>query len=175
MRRVALVLVAASVLTVGLTTGPASAQKAKKIVSCQKDKNINENIQTAFATYLTGVTTAEKMANIQDGDKIAPISDEGAAIAAANGQTSSATTTYPVSIQASCDGKKNATFTYDLAIQVPRPITNPPSSGIGLEFAGDAVLVKGKWLISGATVCDLIGQNPQTPGLGDKCLDALTG
>ena len=175
MRRVALVLVAASVLTVGFATGPASAQKAKKIASCQKDKKINENIQAAFATYLTGETTDAKMANIEDGDKIAPISEEGSRIAAANGQTDSATTTYPVSINATCDGKKNATFTYDLAIRVPKPITNPPSSGIGLEFAGDAVLVKGKWLISGATVCDLIGQNPQTPGLGDKCLEALTG
>jgi hypothetical protein len=166
-------LVAVSVLGIGFTAGPAQAAKEKKITSCKKDKLLAEHIQTAFNTYLGGSTTAEKMAGVQDGDKIAPISDEGARIAAANGQTSSSTTTYAVSIKPTCDGKTGATFTYDLAINVPKPVTNPPSSGIGLNFAGDAALVKGKWLISGSTVCDLIGQNPQTPGLGEKCLAAL--
>jgi superfamily II DNA/RNA helicase len=70
--------------------------------------------------------------------------------------------------------KTAATFTYDLG-RVPRPITGPPSTGFGLSFAGDAVLdkKKGVWLISSATICDLIGQNPNTPGLGAECLAAI--
>lgn len=174
MRRVALVLVAVAVMSVGFTAGPASAQKGKKITSCKKDKKINENIQAAFVPFFLGETSAARAASVQDGEKIISILDESTAAAAAAGQTSSATATYPVSIEATCDGKKAATFSYDLALQVPKPVTNPPSSGIGLDFAGDAVLVKGKWVVSGATICDLVGQNPNTPGLGQKCLDAIS-
>jgi hypothetical protein len=166
-------LVAVSVLGIGVTAGPAEA-KTKKITVCKKDKKINENIQAAFATYFTGATSAEKMANVQDGDKISSISDEALKAAQASGQAgTSTTTTYPVSIDASCDSKTTATFEYDLALGVPKPVTSPPSTGIGLNFAGDAAIVKGKWLISGATVCDLLGQNPATPGLGARCLAAL--
>jgi hypothetical protein len=172
MRRLALVLLAVAVAGVGITAAPAGAQKAKKVTSCQKDKKLDENIAKAFNQYLGAETTAEKLKYVQDGDKIAPISDEGAAAAAAAGQTSSATATQIYKVTATCDGKKAATFTYDLGV-VPRPISGPPSTGFGLNFAGDAVLVKGVWFVSGATVCDLIGQNPRTPGLGDKCLAAI--
>lgn len=173
MRRVAVMLVAVSVLGIGVAAGPAEA-KTKKITVCKKDKKINENIQAAFATYFTGDTSADKMANVKDGSKISAISEEALAVARAGGQAGTATTTtYPVSIDATCDSKKTATFQYDLALGVPKPVTSPPSSGIGLDFAGDAVLVKGKWLISGATVCDLLGANPATPGLGARCLAAL--
>jgi hypothetical protein len=174
MRRVALVLVAAMVLGTGaVTAAPATAAKEKKIKSCKKDKKVAEHIQDAFNVYLTSDSSEDKMEFVQDGEKLISISDEGSAAAAAAGQTTSDTTTYAVDLQVTCDGKKAATFTYDLAINLPKPVTNPPSTGIGLDFAGDAVLVKGKWLITGATVCDLIGQNPNTPGLGEKCLDAI--
>src|SRR5205085_1250669 len=84
-----------------------------------------------------------------------PISDKGAAAAAAAGQTSSDTATQIFKLTPTCEGKAAATFTYDLG-RVPRPITGPPSTGFGLSFAGDAVLdkKKGVWLISSATVCD---------------------
>ena len=171
MRRVAILLAGAIVLSsMVFTAGPASAAKVK---SCQKDKKIAENIQAAFNQYLTGETSTDKMKLIQDGTKLIAISDEGAAAALAAGQTSSDKTTLAVEIDATCDGKKAATFNYDLAVGVPKPVTSVPSTGIGLNFAGDAVLEKGVWLISGATICDLIGQNPNTPGLGDKCLAAL--
>jgi hypothetical protein len=173
MRRVVLLLVAASIMSVGLMAGPAGA--AKKITDCKKDKNLEANITKAFNAYLGGLTTAEKLKYIEDGPKIAPISDEGAAAAAAAGQTSTDTATQIFKVTATCDGKKAATFTYDLG-RVPRPITGPPSTGFGLSFAGDAVLdKKGVWLISAATVCDLIGQNPNTPTLGAKCLAAIGG
>ena len=174
MRRVVLLLVAASIMSVGLMAGPAGA--AKKITNCKKDKNLNANIAKAFDQYLSGDTTADKLKYIQDGDKIAPISDEGAAAAAAAGQTNTSTTTLTYNVQAKCDGKKAATFTYDLATGVPKPVTAPPTKGLGLNFAGDAVLdkKKGVWLISAGTICDLIGQNPNTPGLGDKCLQAIS-
>ena len=73
MRRVVLLLVAASIMSVGLMTGPASA--AKKITDCKKDKNLVANITKAFDTYLGGTTTAEKMTYIQDAAKLTPISD----------------------------------------------------------------------------------------------------
>ena len=175
MRRVVLLLVAAAIMSVGLMAGPAGA--AKKVTDCKKDKNLVPSITKAFNTYLGGATTAEKMTYIQDAAKVAPISDEGAALAAANGQTNSTTATQIFKLEATCQGKTAANFTYDLGV-VPRPITGtPPSTGYGLKFAGDAVLdkKKGVWLISSATICDLIGQNPQTPGLGDKCLQAIGG
>jgi hypothetical protein len=172
MRRVVLVLVAASIMAIGLMAGSAGA--AKKVTDCKKDKNLEASLTKAFNTYLGGLTTAEKLKYIEDGDKIAPISDEGARIAAQTGQTTADTATQIFKLTATCDGKKAATFTYDLG-RVPRPITGPPSTGFGLSFAGDGVLdKKGVWLISGATVCDLIGQNPNTPGLGQKCIDAIS-
>jgi len=175
MRRVALMLVAISVLGIGFTAGPASAaSKPAKITTCKKDKNLNANIQAAFANYFTADGTANKLAQVQDGTKIATYSDQATAAAQASGQAgTSSTTTYPVKIQATCDGKATATFTYDLALNIPKPVTNPPSTGVGLNFAGDAALVKGKWLITGGTVCDLLGANPATPTLGAQCTAAL--
>lgn len=172
MRRVAILLATTLALSAFVFAGPASAAKVK---SCQKDKKLAENIQTAFNQYLTSETSTDKMKLVEDGTKLIAISDEGSAAAAAAGQTSADKATLAVAIKPTCDGKKAATFKYDLAVGVPKPITSIPSTGIGLNFAGDAVLSKGVWLISGATVCDLIGQNPNTPGLGDKCLNALTG
>ena len=176
MRRVALLLVAVSVLGIGITAGPAQAAKEKKITDCKKDKNLDANIAKAFDTYLSGDTTAIKMSLVEDGDKIAPISDKGAAAALANGQTNSSTTTQTFNVQATCDGKKAATFTYDLATGIPKPVTAPPTKGLGLNFAGDAVLSKkGVWLVSALTVCDLIGKNPLTPTLGAECLAVVGG
>jgi hypothetical protein len=172
MRKFAVLLLAFAVVGVGITAAPAGAQKQKKITSCKKDKNLDENIAKAFNQYLGATTTTEKLTYVEDGAKIAPISDEGAAAAAAAGQTNPTTATQIYKVTATCDGKKAATFNYDLGV-VPRPITGPPATGFGLNFAGDAVLQKGVWLISAATICDLIGQNPRTPGLGAKCLAAI--
>jgi hypothetical protein len=174
MRRVLLLLVAAAIMSVGLMAGTAGA--AKKITNCKKDKNLAANITKAFDTYLGGTTTAEKMTYIQDAAKLTPISDKGAAAAAAAGQTNTSTATQIFKLSPTCDGKKAATFTYDLGV-VPRPITGPPTTGYGLNFAGDAVLdkKKGVWLISSATICDLIGANPNTPTLGAECLAAIGG
>jgi hypothetical protein len=172
MRRLVLLIVSVAIVSIGFMTGPAGA--AKKITDCKKDKNLDANITKAFNQYLGAETSVEKLKYIEDGTKIQPISDEGARVAAASGQTTSDTATQIFKLTATCDGKKAATFTYDLG-RVPRPITGPPSTGFGLSFAGDAVLdKKGVWLVSGATICDLIGQNPNTPGLGQKCLDAIS-
>ena len=172
MRRVVLLLVAASIMSVGLMAGPASA--AKKITSCQKDKNVNANIQAAFVPFFLGATSADRVKTVADGTKITALLDESTAAAQAAGQSSSSTATYPVAIQATCDSKTTATFTYDLALGLPKPVTNPPSTGVGLKFAGDALLKKGKWLISAGTICDLIGANPNTPTIGPRCLDAIS-
>jgi hypothetical protein len=173
MRRLVLLIVSAAIVSVGFMAGPAGA--AKKITDCKKDKNLEANITKAFNLYLGGTTTAEKMTLVQDAAKLTPISDEGAAAAAAAGQTTSDTATQIYKLTPTCDGKTTATFTYDLG-RVPRPITGPPATGFGLSFAGDAVLdkKKGVWLVSSATICDLIGQNPNTPTLGAKCLDAIS-
>jgi hypothetical protein len=175
MRRVLLLLVAAAIMSVGLMAGPAEA-KTKKITDCKKDKNLTANITKAFNTFLGGLTTAEKMTYVQDAAKVAQTSDKGAAAAADAGQTSTDTATQIFKLTPTCDSKTTATFTYDLG-RVPRPITGPPSTGFGLSFAGDAVLdkKKGVWLISSATICDLIGANPNTPTLGAECLAAIGG
>ena len=172
MRRVVLLVVAASIMSIGFMAGPAAA--AKKITDCKKDKKLNENIQAAFVPFFLGETSAARAASVQDGTKIIPMLDKSTAAAQAGGQSTSSTVTYPVSIEATCDGKKAATFTYDLATGIPKPVTNPPSTGIGLDFAGDAALVKGKWVITAGTICDLIGANPATPTLGAECLDAIS-
>lgn len=176
MRRVAILLVAASVLGIAVSAGPASAAKEKKITSCKKDKNLDENIQAAFIPFFTGKTGAERVANVEDGDKITAIVQESTDAAAAGGQTTAGTITLPVAIAATCDGKKAATFEYDLALAQPATAaSNPPATGVGLAFAGDAVLTKGKWVITALTICDLIGQNPNTPGIGERCQDAAFG
>ncbi len=81
---------------------------------------------------------------------------------------SSTTTTAAVDIQATCDGKKAATFTYDLAVGLPKPVTGSAVHRHRPDFAGDAVLTKkGVWFISGAArSVTSSGQNPNTPGLG---------
>ena len=177
MRRVILVLLAATVMSLGFTAGPADAAKTKKITDCKKDKALNANIAKAFDTYLSGDTVAIKMTYVENATKVQPISEKGAAAALAAGQTNTSTTTLTYNVQAKCDGKASATFTYDLATQIPKPVTAAPTKGLGLNFAGDAVLdkKKGVWLISGATICDLIGKNPNTPTLGAECLAAIGG
>jgi len=180
MRRVALVLLATSLLSVGVLAGPAGAgvdakaKKSAKITDCKKDKNSAENIRAAFTPFFLGASTADKLAGIADGDKLVAIIDESTAAANASGQGGSATTaTYPVIVEVTCDGKTAATFKYDLALNQPRNLTTPPTKGAGLSFVGDAELVKGKWKVAGATLCDLVGANPATPTLGAKCLTAL--
>src|SRR5262245_21256445 len=95
MRRVVLLIMVLAVATmgVGLMAGTAGAQKAKKVTDCKKDKNLDAKITKAFNQYLGADTSAEKLKYIEDGPKIQPISDEGAAAAAAAGPTSSDTAT----------------------------------------------------------------------------------
>ncbi len=175
MRRVAILLAATMALSAFVFAGPATAANptAKKITSCKKDKKLNENIPLAFVPFFLGETSAERAGSVQDGDKITALLEESTKAAQAAGQSSADKATYPVAIVAECDGKTGATFTYDLALGLAKPVTNPPSTGAGLNFAGDAVLVKGKWLISGLTVCDLLGANPATPTIGQRCQDAV--
>lgn len=174
MRRVALLLVLTLVVGVGFTASPAVAQKKKsaKITACKKDKNLNSNLEKAFDQFLTGSTTAEKMQYIEDGDKVGTFVEEGAKEAAERGQTNPNTANVTVNLQATCTGKKTAEFTYDLAIGLPKPVTSKPATGVGLNQAGDAVLTKkGQWLITGATICDLIARG--NPDRGSRCLNAL--
>ncbi|MFM8304578.1 MAG: hypothetical protein ACKOA9_09815 [Actinomycetota bacterium] len=170
MRRVALLLAGAMVLSTVAFAGPASAAK---VTSCSKDKKLNVNIQKAFIPFFVGTTATEKVANVQDGDKITTVVEESTQAARSGGQTASGTVTVPVEVKATCDGKKAAIFTYDLALNQPAGTeNNPPATGAGLNFAGDAVLQKGKWVIAALTICDLIGQNPNTPTIGQRCQDA---
>ncbi|MFO1538705.1 MAG: hypothetical protein ACKOVH_12945 [Actinomycetota bacterium] len=179
MRRVAILLVASLALGTGLVTAasPAFAAKKKtaKITSCKADKNLNVNVQQAFIPFFAGQTAAEKVAKVKDGTKIQASVEISTAAARAGGQSSAGTVTIPVKIQATCDGKNGATFFYDLALnQPPSAVSTPPATGAGLNFSGDAVLVKGVWLIDAVTICDLIGKNPNTPTLGADCTKAAT-
>jgi hypothetical protein len=174
MRRVALVMVAAMVLGTGLaTTASPAFAKEKKIKSCQKDKNLNANIQAAFIPFFEGATATDKASSVDNGDAIIPMLEASSKAALESGQSDPSKVTYPVEIDATCDGKAAATFQYDLAVNQPRGTV--PSTGLGLAFAGDATLVKGKWLITALTICDLIGANPNTPTLGQECQDAALG
>ncbi|MBM3693994.1 MAG: hypothetical protein FJW77_12000 [Actinobacteria bacterium] len=179
MRRVAILLVASLALGTGLVTAasPAFAAKKKtaKITSCKADKNLNVNVQQAFIPFFTGQTAAERVANVLDGTKILAPVEVSTAAARASGQSSAATVTIPVKVVATCAGKTGARFTYDLALNQPASaVSSPPATGAGLNFAGDAVLVKGKWLIDPLTVCDLIGRNPSTPTVGPDCIKAAS-
>jgi hypothetical protein len=172
MRRVAALLVAASIssLAFGLFAGPASA--AAKVTDCKKDKKLNPNITKALDAYLTGATSADQMKFVQNGAKIVPFSEQSRQEAAAKGQTSADTKTLTFGLKATCDGKKAATFTYDLALNVPKSATTTPTKGAGLNFSGDAVLdtKKGVWLISALTICDLLGGGDAA--LGQQCAQA---
>lgn len=160
MRRVALLLVSASLVGAAVFSGgPAGAAKnAKKVTSCKQDKKINENIAKAFDAFLSGTVVADQVKYVQNGDKVAPFVQEGLQEAADKGQSTSDTMTLTFGVDATCDGKKAATFSYDLALGVAR---TPPTSalkGAGLSFQGDAILdtKKGQWYISALTICDLI-------------------
>jgi hypothetical protein len=115
------------------------------------------------------------VSKVKDGTKIQPSVEISTAAAKASGQSTASTVTIPVKVVATCDGKTGATFTYDLALNQPlTAVSTPPATGAGLNFSGDAVLVKGAWLIDAATICDLIGKNPTTPTLGADCIKAAT-
>lgn len=165
MRRLVVLVVAAAVMALGAFGG--SAHAAKKITNCKKDKKLDENIAKSFQAFLSRSPGHEDL--LEKGDVLAQFIEEGR-----RANPNPTNKTWVVDLQATCDGKKAATFTYDLAL-TDATATSAPTKGLGLNFAGDAILdkKKGIWLISALTVCDLLGQNPATPGIGDRCIAAV--
>jgi hypothetical protein len=163
-RRLGMLIVAVSVAAALVVAAPASAKKAKKVTKC--DARAGELIQAAFIQYFVAPTAAEKVKYVKDGKKIVASTDASIAANAEAGLTPPDVYSVPVDLKATCDGKKAATFTYDIA-RIPKTAT-PPSTvpagtkGFGLSLTGDAVLdtKKGQWLVTAATICDLMNGSP---------------
>lgn len=163
-RRLGILIVVASVAGALLVASPASAKKTKKVTKC--DSRASELIQTAFIQYFVAPTAAEKVKYVEDGKKIVAATDASITANAEAGLTPADVYSVPVDLKATCDGKKAATFTYDIA-RIPKTPT-PPSTvpagttGFGLSLTGDAVLdtKKGQWLVTAATICDLMNGSP---------------
>jgi len=161
------VVIAAGTLVVGTTAATAGASTASKITKCVP-KTAGKGIQKALVAFLTGATGADKVALVDvaadQRDALAAAVDASGAAAEAQGLALPVTA---AKTKATCSGKKAATFTYDL---VNKDTGDPLLPG----QAGDAVLKKGKWLLSAVFVCDLGDQNPAGAGaISTQCYTAI--
>jgi hypothetical protein len=174
MRKVLAVLTAATVIGVMALAGPAGAapkppkpppkeskctSKSQKAITFSMDAFLNPAAGGARATY------------IQNGDKISSILDTTFQAAKTAGLLKFSTIS--AGLTSKCTGKTMASFTYDLRyLDATTGTTQPP---LGLHNAGGAVLVKGKWLITPQTVCDLlslIGMVIPGATYGQQCYQA---
>jgi hypothetical protein len=132
----------------GSPSGPKPPPKESKCSSSS-----TKGITYAMTQFLIGNGGAGKAAWVQNGAPLASVLDATFTAAAQAGLVKATQNTVPASIQSRCTGKTTASFTYDLQYQ--DKATGTTQAPLGLHNAGSAVLVKGRWLVTAQTVCDL--------------------
>jgi hypothetical protein len=168
------VVLGATFFVATATGASASVADQKKETKCNAKKSA-KGIQKSFNTFFLGETGEDKVKNVdltkEEAVGVAAAIQKSSDAAAAGGQTQTGRDTLSTSIVVTCQGKTGASFTYDLLFKDQTTGTTTPP--LGLSFIGDAVLKKGVWKISGATVCDLTAQNPASPDAGADCYKAI--
>jgi hypothetical protein len=133
--------------------GPAGAAGSKPSKETKCTKSSTKGITASMTGFLTGNGGTAKVAFVQNGTPLATVIDQTFAAAASAGLVKSTQNDIPATVTVKCTGKTTASFTYDLQYQ--DKATGTTQAPLGLHNAGGAVLVKGHWLITPQTVCDL--------------------
>jgi hypothetical protein len=117
-------------------------------------EEITTNVETLFNPALP---ISERVAYLEDGEELRPVVEQTYQIL---GEQASQASAQVDNVTLNDDGTANVEFQVLLAGTPVVPTT------------GTAVLVDGKWLVSKATVCDLISLAGTTP---EECADISSG
>ncbi len=178
MRKILAVLAATALgaTMAAAVAGPAGAKGTSptkpvpKVTSCQT-KTAIAGITQAMQAFLSGDPSIA-MKYVDQGNLIGASYQLSEQLDTAAGLTSSTSLTLPTKIGVKCQGKTKATFTYDLYIKDKTTSTTGPP--LGLNEAGDALIKKGVWYISAATVCDLeSGAGAVAAQASNECYSAV--
>jgi len=151
-----LVAVGLAVTMAVALAGPAGAKGSPGPKPPPKESKCSKSsvkgITYSMDGFLTANGGAAKTAYVQNGSVLSSIIDQTYAAANAAKLIPAGQDTVAVSLTAQCTGKTTATFKYALGYKDRATST----TGAALaNSAGGAVLVKGHWLITPVTVCDL--------------------
>ncbi|MGH9024649.1 MAG: hypothetical protein ACRDWD_00800 [Acidimicrobiia bacterium] len=125
---------------------------------------LEDDITAALATFFEEPEAADKVVVVEMGDVVAEYVDEGAELAAEQGQPLEVTV-QTGSVVLSNESDTAADITFGIAA------LEAPDEAL-TEAAGGAVCVDGEWLISASTVCDTLSRG--FPDVGAACLNAVT-
>ncbi len=153
------------------TTAPGGAKPPPKESKCSSKST--KGVVYAMTGFLEGANGTAKVAFVQNGTPLASVIDATFLAASQAGLTKPTQNDIPASVQVKCTGKTTASFTYDLQYQ--DKATGTTQAPLGLHNAGGAVLVKGHWLITAQTVCDLtslLGMALPNSPYGAQCYQA---
>jgi hypothetical protein len=152
--------------------GPAGAKGTPKPSKPAKEskctKNSKKGITYSLTQFFTAPTAAGKVAYVVNGAALQQVVDQSNTAAQQLGLTKAGQNTIPVGVAVQCTGKTAANFTFDLQFQ--DATTGTTVAPLGLKVSGDAVIKKGGWLISAATVCDLTQM--ESAQFGTACYNA---
>jgi hypothetical protein len=151
--------------------GPKPPKPPPKESKCSTKSQ--PGIQYAMDGFLTGATGAAKTAFVQNGSVLASLVDQTFAAATQAGLTKPTQDTVSLALMSKCTGKTTATFQFGL--QYKDKATGTTSGQPLVQQAGSAVLVKGHWLITPVTVCDitnLLGMAIPGSTFGTRCYQA---
>jgi hypothetical protein len=153
------------------TTAPGGGKPPPKETKCSSSSS--KGVIYAMTGFLTGANGTAKVAYVQNGAPLASVIDATFTAASAAGLTKPTQDDIPATVTVKCTGKTTASFTYDL--QYRDKTTGTTQAPLGLHNAGGAVLVKGHWLVTSQTVCDLtslLGMALPNSPYGAQCYSA---
>jgi hypothetical protein len=153
------------------TTAPGGGKPPPSEKACSKSST--KGVVYAMNGFLTGSNGTAKVAFVQNGAPLASVLDATFQAASTAGLTKPTQDTVPATVTVKCTGKTAASFTYDL--QYRDKTTGTTQAPLGLHNAGSAVLVKGHWLVTPQTVCDLtslLGMAIPNSPYGAQCFSA---
>ncbi|HEV3451846.1 MAG TPA: hypothetical protein VG869_11655 [Acidimicrobiia bacterium] len=178
MRKTCAVLAAVGLVAtlMAALAGPAGAKgspggQPPKESKCSSKSQ--KGIVYSMTQFLTQPTAAGKTAYVQGGSALTTVIDQTFTAAKTAGLVKDTQDDIPAGIAPKCTGKTTASFTYDL--QYKDKATGTTQAPLGLHNAGGAVLVKGHWLITAQTVCDLtalLGMAIPNSPYGNQCYQA---
>ena len=152
----------------GTTT--TTTPKSPKVTTCST-KTAVQGVTLAMDDFLSGDPSIA-MKYVNQGALIGASYQLSEQLDTAAGLTSATSLTLPTKVGVKCEGKTKANFTYDLYIKDKTTSTTGPP--LGLNEAGDALIVKGHWLISASTVCDLeSGAGAVAAQASNECYSAV--
>ena len=159
----------------GAKGGPTTTAPGGKPPPSEKkcSSSSTKGVVYSMTGFLTGSNGTAKVAFVQNGAPLASVIDATFAAASTAGLTKPTQDDIPATVTVKCTGKTTASFTYDL--QYRDKATGTTQAPLGLHNAGGAVLVKGHWLITPLTVCDLtslLGMALPNSPYGAQCYQA---